>query len=1223
MGARIRAHDWLATPFGSPATWPQSLRLAVSMMLGSSFGTAIYWGPDLRLLYNDAWAAQTAVKPSETLGRPAAEVWADIWRIIGPRISRTFETGEGISDHDRMLPLRRGGTVTETWWTYSLTPIRETDGAVSGLFNQADETTGRVLSRRRDAFLLDLDDLLSVAGDPVDAVRIAVERLGREVRAARVGIGVTGPGGRVVVEHDWTAPGSDTASGRYDLADFLLRAADLREGRTGRVYDVADGAASIPLSARRLCERLNVRAVVEAPVLRNGRLAAALFVHDDKPRSWTDTEAQLVEAAAERAWSAIERASAETALRESEQRLRALVEASSDFMYRLSPDLTEMRDLTGGFVDGAAAPNRNWLQTYIDPADRPLVHKAIAEAIRTEGPVELEHRVRRVDATMGWVHSRTVPIFGASGEIAEWIGMATDITRQKRAREERERLLDEVRAERDRLSALLASMQDEVWFADRDKQITLVNPAALEEFGLDKAETFSIEDVIGSVEILRLDGSPRPLEESPSLRALKGETVFGWEEMVRTPAKRELRYRQQNAAPVRDSAGAIIGSVAVVRDVTERRRSEAALRVSEAFLRELADSMPQLVWITNSEMQVTYYNARAAEYGLVADGNGHYKWMPMVHPEDLGATIEAWGEAVGRGVDYEKEHRLLVADRGYRWHLSRGRPQRDGTGAIVRWFGTATDIHDLKVAETSLRESEARFRAMFENAAVGMTHTARNGRFLSVNGRFCAILGYSAEELVARTFHDVTHPDDLESDLAEVRRMLAGCIDTFSMEKRFVREDGTAVWCNLTVGCVRDAGGALNSFISVVEDISARRAAEQALRESEERKAFMLKLSDALRRLSDATEIEATATRLLGVALRADRVYFGPFDLEAGTFSIRSEYIRDGDPSHAGDYPYRDFPELIRVLEAGESFVVPDVQASTLFPARTKQFYAEFGFAAIVTAPLIKAGRLVWRLTASSKTPRAWTKQEVALVREVGERCWDAVQRARAEASLHESEERLRVSFAHASIGFCLSRPDGRILDANPAYCASIGYSLEELRDHAFTRLVHPEDLAANMALQEKMLAGHIPGFVIENRHVRKGGDIIWVRKSVSLVHCADGAPRWITALVEDVTARIEAEAALREADRRKDEFLATLAHELRNPLAPIRNGLEVLKLAGADSAKAARVRDMMARQTDHLVRLVDDLLEVSRISRGLIELRKEEIDLAQVVVTRSTPPGR
>lgn len=171
MGARIRAHDWLATPFGSPATWPQSLRLAVSMMLGSSFGTAIYWGPDLRLLYNDAWAAQTAVKPSETLGRPAAEVWADIWRIIGPRISRTFETGEGISDHDRMLPLRRGGTVTETWWTYSLTPIRETDGAVSGLFNQADETTGRVLSRRRDAFLLDLDDLLSVAGDPVDAVR--------------------------------------------------------------------------------------------------------------------------------------------------------------------------------------------------------------------------------------------------------------------------------------------------------------------------------------------------------------------------------------------------------------------------------------------------------------------------------------------------------------------------------------------------------------------------------------------------------------------------------------------------------------------------------------------------------------------------------------------------------------------------------------------------------------------------------------------------------------------------------------------------------------------------------------------------------------------------------------------------------------------------------------------------------------------------------------------
>ena len=152
------------------------------------------------------------------------------------------------------------------------------------------------------------------------------------------------------------------------------------------------------------------------------------------------------------------------------------------------------------------------------------------------------------------------------------------------------------------------------------------------------------------------------------------------------------------------------------------------------------------------------------------------------------------------------------------------------------------------------------------------------------------------------------------------------------------------------------------------------------------------------------------------------------------------------------------------------------------------------------------------------------------------------------------------------------------------------------------------------MALQDKMLACRIPGYVLENRYVRKGGESIWVRKSVSLIRGADGAPRWIIQLIEDITARVEAVDALREADRRKDEFLATLAHELRNPLAPIRSGLDVLKLAGTDSAKAAQVRALMARQVDHLVRLVDDLLEVSRVSRGLIELRKERIDLARVV---------
>ncbi len=136
-------------------------------------------------------------------------------------------------------------------------------------------------------------------------------------------------------------------------------------------------------------------------------------------------------------------------------------------------------------------------------------------------------------------------------------------------------------------------------------------------------------------------------------------------------------------------------------------------------------------------------------------------------------------------------------------------------------------------------------------------------------------------------------------------------------------------------------------------------------------------------------------------------------------------------------------------------------------------------------------------------------------------------------ASLTAADEKFRVAFANAAIGFAMVTPSGRYLDANPAYCALTGYSLAELQSLEFQDLIHPDDHAANMTLIGRMLAGEIPDFRIENRYVRKGGQPIWVRKSVSLVRDPQGRPRWIVALIEDITERKEAEAALRASEER------------------------------------------------------------------------------------------
>jgi len=155
--------------------------------------------------------------------------------------------------------------------------------------------------------------------------------------------------------------------------------------------------------------------------------------------------------------------------------------------------------------------------------------------------------------------------------------------------------------------------------------------------------------------------------------------------------------------------------------------------------------------------------------------------------------------------------------------------------SLARVLVSIENITASKRAEAALRESEERFRSTFEQAAVGLAHVAIEGHFLRVNQKLCQITGYSDQELLALTFQDITHPDDLQADLGFIQQMLAGERKTYSMEKRYYRKDGSLVWVNLTAALVRQPGGEPKYFISVIEDISLRKEAEAALHNSEMR----------------------------------------------------------------------------------------------------------------------------------------------------------------------------------------------------------------------------------------------------------------------------------------------------------------------------------------------------------------------------------------------------
>ncbi|MGQ0640667.1 MAG: PAS domain-containing hybrid sensor histidine kinase/response regulator [Gemmatimonadaceae bacterium] len=202
-------------------------------------------------------------------------------------------------------------------------------------------------------------------------------------------------------------------------------------------------------------------------------------------------------------------------------------------------------------------------------------------------------------------------------------------------------------------------------------------------------------------------------------------------------------------------------------------------------------------------------------------------------------------------------------------------------------------------------------------------------------------------------------------------------------------------------------------------------------------------------------------------------------------------------------------------------------------------------------------------------------------------------------------------------------RLDGTIISWNTGAERIFGYTRDEAIGRSITLLIPPDRLSDEQMILDRIGRGdRVTAYETVRR--TKSGELINVSLTISPIR--DGSNRIVGAskVARDITERARAEAALREADRRKDEFLATLAHELRNPLAPIRNSLHILRVTGPRDSAVERVRDILERQVNHLVRLVDDLMEMSRITRGKIELRREQIELAAVIgsAVEASKPG-
>jgi PAS domain S-box-containing protein len=299
-------------------------------------------------------------------------------------------------------------------------------------------------------------------------------------------------------------------------------------------------------------------------------------------------------------------------------------------------------------------------------------------------------------------------------------------------------------------------------------------------------------------------------------------------------------------------------------DMTRQKQAEERLRESEQRWRSLTEALPQLVWSATPDGACDYFSTQWTQYTGVHERDLlGWHWLAVLHPDDREPTRRLWTDSVaGRG-PYDVEYRVRRSDGAYRWFKTRGTPIRDSTGRIVQWFGTCTDISDLRRTEQALRESEERFRGTFENAAVGITHNDSTGRFLRVNGTYCAIVGFAREELLQKTFQDITHPDDRAENVELYRALLRGDSPILGLQKRYVRKDGSMVWVELSASLQRDAAGQPAYVIAVAQDVSERKRLDGELRAAKEAEAERARLAELGRDVGIALSKGDTLRELL------------------------------------------------------------------------------------------------------------------------------------------------------------------------------------------------------------------------------------------------------------------------------------------------------------------------------------------------------------------------
>jgi PAS domain S-box-containing protein len=741
-----------------------------------------------------------------------------------------------------------------------------------------------------------------------------------------------------------------------------------------------------------------------------------------------------------------------------------------------------------------------------------------------------------------------------------------DVTERKRAEEQNQKLLAAVQEEKDRLSAVISSMSDEVWLADVHKKFALANPSALRAFNLAGSAETDVEELAARLDVRRGDGSPRPVEEAPPLRALRGEVVRNEEEIVRTPGTGQLRHRLVSATPVKDASGNIVGSVSVVRDVTERRLAEEALHQQHAWLHVTLDSIGDAVLATDEDGRISFLNPVAAELTGWAEEEALGEPAGDVFRIINEQTHETAEDIIARVL----QDAVVVALANHTALLSRdGReipiedsaaPIKDSAGRVLGVVLVFHDVTEKRRAQDRLRDSAGRFLTL-ANAIPQLCWMANADGWISwYNRRWYEYTGTTPDQMEGWGWQSVHDPEALP----EVMERWQVSIDTgepFDMVFPLRGADGVFRPFLTRVMPVRGRDGKVARWFGTNTDISERTKMEQELRESEERYRMLFE-----------TMIEGFC--IIEVI----------FDADGKAVDYR---FLDVNPAFEGRTGLKNARgRLMREL-------VPEHEA---------HWFEIYGHVALTGEPA--------RFVNEAKALNRWYDVSAYRVggpesRKVAILFNDITQRKKAAEAQAASESRLRALLESASQGVVAVDETGRMVLVNARTEEMFGYTRDELLGQPLEILL-PERYRAGHAGQMHRYFEHPhtrlmgPGLDLYGRS--KDGSEFPLEVSLSSVE--QGGSRLAMALITDITERRNAEERLWQAQKLESIGLLAggVAHDFNNLLVGVIGNASLAREILPSSHEAVELLDGVLSTGERLAHLTRQMLAYAGKGRFLVE---------------------